>query len=377
MSKLKFSSSKLTKILVSISKFSSTKMIDSSLGKLIFSFEESKLQIKATDLEKSIIYTFSEIDNLESFDSFAIGTKDFLGFLSSLPEVDVELNFGKNKLEMKTNFASGDFSISESNEFPSFDKSFQDNFMTLSRQEVQNIVDKLLSSISQDPSRPALEGIYFDFLNSDNKENVHLVSVDGFRLAKLEVSTMSKLKKPFILNASIFQSLLDFDFDQVKLYPIDDKEGNLSQVEFRIVEKNEISCFARIIDANFPDYKSLIPTEESYKFIFNRDEMLMNLKIVNNVSRNLLGYKTILSLRGKNLKIFSTDIEKGKIETTMIVENQGQEELDIAFNLKYLQDALRCFSKDDIIFQTKNANSPALFYGEDNYLHLIMTMRID
>ncbi len=367
---LKINSTNLTKALITVSKFCSTKQQNYILNNILFEKVASKIILKATDLETSVILELENVAN-EDFVPFAISGKELVGFVSSLPVVDVNIEILKNKIKLVTDSTTAEFSTLESSEFPRFSKSEEENVLSLSKEEIQRVVNQVSIAVSTDSSRPALQGIYFD-----KAENLQIVAVDGFRLAKLEIVKDSKIEKPILIQPKIFAEALNSEFENASLHEIRNQNSEIVQIELRTPDT---SYFTRIIDANFPDYKTVIPQGEMQnKFRFDKQEMLQNLKIVNNIAKNLLGQKTILKLNSNELTISAQDPEKGVIETSMIVENLGNAELVAAFNIKYLQDALKTFEEDDVVFQTKTGSSPALFTSSDeSYLHVVMPMRVD
>jgi DNA polymerase-3 subunit beta len=72
----------------------------------------------------------------------------------------------------------------------------------------------------------------------------------------------------------------------------------------------------------------------------------------------------------------SDDTGASEIELDATVEGQ---ELEIAFNVKFLQDALDAISARNTVIETNAHNTPGLIRpaGEEGYLYVLMPMHVD
>ena len=68
--------------------------------------------------------------------------------------------------------------------------------------------------------------------------------------------------------------------------------------------------------------------------------------------------------------------EKSEVELAGTVEGQ---ELEIAFNVKFLLDALEAISTRNVVLETNAHNTPAIIRpaGEEDYQYLLMPMNIN
>ena len=78
------------------------------------------------------------------------------------------------------------------------------------------------------------------------------------------------------------------------------------------------------------------------------------------------------------VKLLAESDETGASEIELEATVEGQE-LEIAFNVKFLQDALEVISTHDVVIETNAHNTPAAIrpIGEEDYLYILMPMHMD
>ena len=106
-----------------------------------------------------------------------------------------------------------------------------------------------------------------------------------------------------------------------------------------------MSC--RLIDARFPDYKVVIPTDNPYKLTVNKNDFqgaLRRVSIFSNKSTN----QVALAIAGSELELTAQDIDFSfEGDERMKCQYDG-EDLTIAFNAKFLIEMLSAADSDEI-----------------------------
>jgi DNA polymerase-3 subunit beta len=84
-----------------------------------------------------------------------------------------------------------------------------------------------------------------------------------------------------------------------------------------------------------------------------------------------------LTLSPASLKLTASSSELGEAEEALTVDYAG-EEVAIAFNSRYILDALSPMEEDGVVFEFKDALSPGVIKSaeDDGYRCVIMPMRI-
>ena len=202
-----------------------------------------------------------------------------------------------------------------------------------------------------------------------------LVATDGYRLSLKHTTAGQGITgdiASFILPARVFRELLSVKEEEagdITMYVA--KENN--QVIFR---HGNTVLIGRLIEAEFPNFEKIIPTESSSQIMFDREEILSAVKICSIFARetaNIIKF----SLRKDRLIVSSQTPSLG--ENTVEVEAKlTGEENEIAFNARYLQDALSQIDAQELVFEMTGPLNPGVFKVKDDqsFLHLIMPIRI-
>jgi DNA polymerase-3 subunit beta len=106
-----------------------------------------------------------------------------------------------------------------------------------------------------------------------------------------------------------------------------------------------MSC--RLIDARFPDYKVVIPSDNPYKLVVNKNDFqgaLRRVAIFSNKSTN----QVVLSIAGSELELTAQDIDFSFEGDERMKCRYDGEDLAIAFNAKFLIEMLNAADSDDI-----------------------------
>ena len=136
----------------------------------------------------------------------------------------------------------------------------------------------------------------------------------------------------------------------------------------------------RLLDAEFPRYRQLLPSEQSSAAIIAVAPLVEAIKRVSLVAER--GTQVRLEFADGGLRLTAGGDDEGSAEEELPVEFTG-EPVTIAFNPAYLQDGLAALHADRAELSFTTPNRPALIkpVGEDGevtpgYLYLLMPVRL-
>jgi DNA polymerase-3 subunit beta len=197
-----------------------------------------------------------------------------------------------------------------------------------------------------------MNGIYFEI----KKGEFRVVSTDGHRLVKI-------IRKNFSFDGDKLHMLVPVKTCQLmtRLFKGSAKAGTKdgdetentesgdSNVtihfsnEFLTSSSRNITISSRLIDDTFPNYESVIPTDNEKKLKVNKDNLISSVKRSIIMSDQITN-RTSLQVNENQLKVFSANNEYGTdSEETIDCTYSEDEELEIAFNGKYLLEAIQQF----------------------------------
>ena len=335
------STSSLSKQLQLISGVISNNTVLPILEDFLFDIQGNKLTIYATDLETSMS-TELEIEAKEE-GKVAIPAKILVDTLKTLPEqpLTFSINEETNAVEVTTD--KGKFKLAGENgdDFPRIPQPEDANSLTINSSVLGRAVNKTVFAVSNDELRPAMTGVYF-LLEPDG---ITFVATDAHRLVKFRhLDTEVENPTNFIVPRKalgLLKGALPSEETQVTI------SYNDSNVFFNF---GNVSLVCRLIDAKFPDYNAVIPTENPNRLTVNRADLLNTLRrisIFSNKSTN----QVMVRLTGSELNIFAQDIDfSNEADERMNCDYEG-EDIEIGFNGRFLQDMLSAMENDEIVIE--------------------------
>jgi DNA polymerase-3 subunit beta len=349
------------------------------LGNILISKEEGQLRLSATDLTIGVsVWMDAKMDGDIGLTLPAKTLTDVVNSFTE-PEVTFSVN-GKPEAALKCGTYKGVVKGIEAGEFPNLPQFDTSGGIPIEAATFKEMIRAVAFAASVDESRPVLTGV---LLQMDGK-TIAMAATDGFRLAlhKIE-ATVPLEKKQLIIPASVLKEVLRIlsatKASTITLY----LPSTGSQVVLRLDDSHRVQIVSQLIDGKFPDFQVIIP--KGYKTRTNMDagELLKACKQAGIIARegsNVVRFhlQPGADQSGK-VKLLAASAETGESEIELDATVEGQE-LEIAFNVKFLQDALEAISTKRVVIETNAHNTPATIRpaGEQGaYRYVLMPMHID
>jgi len=367
---MKFSTSKteLQQALQKLSKATPTRSTLPILSCVLINATNKKTTLRTTDLELTIDLEISV--SIEEEGSAAIPLKQLYDITNELPETRITIiKDNKNKIKIKTNSGSYDLMGKQKEEFPSTPKIEGIKQISISGDVFRNIINSTLFAISKDDLKPALTGVLFRF----NSNGLIAVATDGHRLVKVE----NKKYKSNTFNGDIvvpkkFLSYLSTYLSNEKIL--------LSIGETHItatIKKDTI--ISRTIGEVFPDYESVIPTDNNKILKVDKNTVLGAIRRVS-IFSNKATHQVAFNISEENFFIHTEDPETSSRAKEQIIGNYEGDEIIIGYNGEYLKDVINHVSGDEVIIKLNTPISATLFTGENEDFDktmLLMPVRLN
>lgn len=338
------------------------------LSHILIETHNGIVYFSATDLEIGIKTTL--IADIEEDGGITVPAKNFFELISSLSEESVTLETKETTLIVKTKKTKSVFQTSSKDEFPSLFEEKGEKIATLTTETIQQALSTVLFSASADTTRPALSGV----LVRREPTGFLLVTTDGFRLSLKHYTskeTSDHDEFSLIVPARVFKELLSMkeENEEISLFV---SEGN-NQIVF---EQGGTILVGRLIDAAFPPFEKIIPSDFAVRVTFDREEMHKAIKICSIFAKDAANIIT-LSFQKEHIIVSSSSASVG--ENTVTIEGKLEgEENEIAFNARYLLDFFSNSTAKEMVFEMVGPLNPGVFTIQDDpsYLHLIMPIRV-
>lgn len=361
----------LHKALGQVEHFVTTKSQLPILSNFKFEAKKEGFFVTATNLETGIQVRVGA--KIEEEGSITVPAKIFSEFVGTLPQNTATLTLHDEQLEVVCGSFKASFQGISASEYPDFPAFSNEDEKKISYSVLKQIVDKVGFSASSDDSRPVLTGMLWDV----GKENVKVVSTDGYRLSllSLPIGSVGQIEKTLLLPAFVLREI-------VRVYG----ESGVDEILFSWSEKEkqvffyslDIIVVTRVLDGEFPSYQAVIPTDQSIKILLTKAELTQGVKmaaIFARESANIIRWK----FSDSQLMISANSPQIGTNVSTVSYSGGDLNEKEIAFNSRYLLDLFSHIEGENIVFSMTEALRPGVFYEEkknEGFLHVIMPVRV-
>lgn len=264
-----------------------------------------------------------------------------------------------------------------SDEFPPLPTFENRKVFELTQEEIVGMLKSVSYAQSTDENRYILNGVYFNF--TDDK--LTLVATDGRRLGltALELDVSDENAGSLILPAKTVAELerllgkgekmnVAFNDRQAAFEIAIDEAGDSGLVD-------HLYLVSKIVEGNYPNYRQVIPKETEHRVKIERELMLEcvhRAALVTSDKSNSVKLKVSKNL----LEISGQSTEYGESHESMAIAYDGPE-VQVAFNPQFLMEPLKALSKDEVFFEFKDELSPGLFKTLDNFICVIMPLRLN
>jgi DNA polymerase-3 subunit beta len=347
------------------------------LGNILIASDEGRLKLSATNLELGITCWIPA--RIEQHGSTTVPARTFSDLVNTLPaeQVLLALDTRTQTLNVRGGTSTNDIKCIDANEFPPLPSPDMEGAVQLNVADFREMIQQVAFAASADEARPVLMGVLLQV----EKDKLTLAAADGFRLSvrKATLSSPAPMAISAIVPARSLTELARVAADgESTLQMVVPKMRN--QIVFRV---KDVELTSQLIDGTFPDYQQIIPRKYTTRTLVSTASILKACKQAeifaregSNVAR--LNIKSSSGeMQPSELEISATSEETGKNETIVEATVDGGGVL-IAFNVKFLREALEVIKTPNVALEMSAANAPGVVrpVGDEEFLHVIMPMHL-
>lgn len=342
------------------------------LSNLLVVAEEGALTITGTDLEVELSVRVTDVDVTQPGQA-TLPARKLADIWRSLPEQsEVSVSIEGDRATVRSGRSRFTLATLPPADFPRLEGDAADIKLALSAEDTGRLIDQVSFSMAQQDVRFFLNGMLLELTDAHTRA----VATDGHRLAICTLPVAADWQ-----NGSSGPNHVIVPRKAVsELARLTSDAGDAVELE---ISKNhlratvgEYSLTTRLLDGKFPEYERVVPKNTTavieadratLKNAFQRASILSNEK-----------YRGVrLMLAGDQLTIQANNPEQEEAEEVLEV-TYGGEELEIGFNVSYLQDVLNAIDTDAVRINLSDAASSALIEGtgDDDAIYVVMPMRL-
>ena len=370
------SSMELLGHLQAISRVISSKNTLPILDNFLFSLEDGKLEITASDLESTLI-TQIQLENTEGTGVIAVPARILTDTLKEFPDIPLTFEINTETLTIVIQSENGKFSIMGQNgaEFPQMPvlKDDMKQHLELEKDLLLTGITKTLFATADDELRPVMNGIFLELSTDD----ITFVASDAHKLVRYkrtdasasQVSSFILPKKP----AALLKNILPREENNIIL-EFDDRNASFTLTNYKLV--------CRLVEGNYPSYNSVIPANNPFKVTIDRLSLYNTLKRVS-VFSNQASNLVKLAFKGNQLDISAQDIDFSISANERLSCQYDGDDMEIGFKSTFLIEILANLASTDVILELSDPTRAGILLPSEvaneneDTLMLLMPMMIN
>ena len=376
--KLMIQKNELNEAIQQVSKAVSSRPAIPILGGIKFDVTHLGVTLTASDTEISI-QSFIPVEigdrivaRVDKPGSVVLPAKFFVEIVKKLPSDDIEIEV-KDGQQALIRSGSSDIQMVglDAEEFPVLPSVDESSTFTVPGDLLKTMIRQTGFAASTSEQTPILTGVLWNLQDGELK----FVATDRHRLATRSASVGTAPEHRFsnvTLAARTLNELSKIvpdSTDPVEIVVAD------NQALFRI---GQVLFYSRLLDGTYPDTSKIIPTAYKTELVLDTKKLtdaidrayLMSREEKTNIVR-------LVTQDDGTIEISSSSTELGRVKEQLDVKELNGEALRIAFNSKYMLDALKVIDSEHIFIGFTGAMSPIIIKPTDHphSLHLILPYR--
>lgn len=341
------------------------------LSNLLFDVKKDSITVVSTDLDTSISTTVP--GNVTTEGVITVPARRLGEIVRLLPDEPIRFaveDEAKIRIECgETRYAI--MGISEE-EFPKIPTIQSKEKIVLPAGTLRRMIAKTSFAVSKDETRPALNGIFWRV----EPLRMEMVSTDGYRLAKIEMTGKFPVKgrKEFLVSPKALgqMGLLFGDSDEEV---VDITVDN----NYLVFSFGGTVIYSRLFEGPFPRYEQVIPKDNKKIVYVDRSKAMVACRRVAILS-DTLTHQVQVSLDKDSMILRSKTPDLGEA-TDHVDAEYSEDKMDIGYNAAYLTDILKNIDGDRVLIRLDTPIKAALLepveqQKNENYFCLLMPLRL-
>lgn len=332
---------------------------------ILIEAKDNRLKLTSTDLEISIETTLDS--NVIEEGKVVINSRILGDIVKKLPNDTVFFDIENNKVNIKCQKSDFNIVSNPGEDYPELPIVIETAKFNIPQNILKTAIRQTSFTTSQDESRAVLTGVLFEIEDGI----LTFVSLDGYRLSmrKEEIGINESLK--LIVPARVLNELNKIIEDTEDPITLAIANG---QIVFTL---RDTVIYSKLLEGQFFNYKDIVRTNHNTTVLLNRKNLLDSLERASLLAREQRANLVKLSITDDNLSIKSNS-EMGDVYEEVELINKEGEDVNIAFNSRYLMDGVRVIDSEEIELNFVSSLNPCIMRAKDDekYIYLVLPVRL-
>jgi len=339
-------------ILINLQPFLEKKDASQITSHILFTTQDSKCIVKATDSEIGLQIVTDNI-SIEAEGAFTAHGKKLLDIIRILKDDEITLELLDNTLIIKQKNSKFKLPTFDPNSYPSFPTINDKPQISLDSLSLIQNLKKISPAIDTNNPKFELNGALINIKNN----GTDLVGTDTRRLAiatipgnNSEELSLIVPKKAILEIQKLFLDQIDIFFDETNL----------------IITNENYYFYTRLINGKFPDYQRIIPSTTKHQITFPKKEMIDAIKMITTISQEIK-----MTLLSDTIIFNSLSADNVEAKTELEFNTGLNDKFELSFNSKYILDFISQTNKNEFTIEFNEPSLPFIV-KDDNFITIIM-----
>lgn len=352
-----------------VQKAVSTKSTIPILGGIYIKADNGFAELQATDYETAIKCSLPV--QVISSGATVLASKYFLEIVRKLPGDMVEISSSDNSstITIQSKNAHYELVSMSHEEFPMIQLINLGNTYEISENVLKNMIRQTTFACSQDDTRPVFTGVLFEI--EDDK--INMVATNTHRLAFCTGMINNHEKNPLkvIVPAKVLNEINKILSSETEDNILIRWHQNKLAFQFR-----DIYIETQLIDGQFPNYQQVIPKNYKTELSVQTNTLAEIVERASLLTRDGDYNVVKIDIKDMQITVTSNNPEVGAAYEEAAGVTKG-EQITIAFNARYILDALKVVDTPEIDFYFTSALTPSIIKPkeQDQFMYVITPVR--
>ncbi len=331
------------------------------------------VSIRATDLDIEVIDKIPAM--VEQAGATTVGAHTLHEIVRKLPEgatVSLQNHVETGRLDVEAGRSKFSLATLPKEDYPVMASSEYDTNFSAKAVVLRRLFDKSKFAISTEETRYYLNGVYMHVAEVDGTKKLRCVATDGHRLARVDAPLPEGAEgAPGVIvprkTVGEMRRLLEDDDADIAV--------SVSETKIRFATP-ELTLTSKVIDGSFPDYTRVIPTGNTRRMEVDAADFAAAVDRVSTVSSERS--RAVKLALDQDRLVLSVNAPDSGAATEELAVAYDDEELEIGFNAKYLQEIAAQVDRENAVFLFNSSGDPTLVRegDDDSAVYVVMPMRV-
>ncbi|MBQ4428832.1 MAG: DNA polymerase III subunit beta [Clostridia bacterium] len=280
---------------------------------------------------------------------------------------DVEFEGDKNTVTLKSGRSRPSLQTADIKDFPEMKRVDEEFSAEIKQSSLKNMIRQTSFAVSLEESRPILTGICLEFKDDDT---LQMVALDGFRVAirREKIKNRTGVKSVVIPSRAMQEiaNVLSGD-DEIKLV--------FSSTHVKL-DFGYTKIISRLLDGDYVNYSGFMREQHTSHAIVDCRELQDAIERVSLLAKEAKSNSIKFSFTEDQLSLFANS-EKGSIEDQIYIQLMGKP-IDIAFNAKYILDAVKFIDDEKACLKMSTSVTPLIIEPMEGnaFYYMVLPVRM-